>query len=178
MAAGSVVAVLGPVVAFGVQALVQGWQLQHVRSGSMEPFLPVGALAVVEAADPAEVAVGQVVTFVDPAGGDRLVTHRVVEVRRDRDGLRFVTRGDANPGPDPFPVRASDLRGRLRWHAPRLGVALDAARSPLTPALLIAVPGVALVVSEGVAWRRRRRRRQVAGACPACGRPQGALMAA
>ena len=172
VAAGTVLLVLGPVVAFGVHAFVAGWQLQHVRSGSMEPLLPVGSLAVLEPVDPAEVAVGQVITFTDPADGDRLVTHRVVEVREDQDGLRFTTQGDANTGADPLPVRADDLRGHLASHVPHLGVAIDAIQSPAAPFVLIGLPALGLAGSEVVAWRRRRR---WAGACARCHRPAGPI---
>lgn len=168
--AGALLAVLGPVVAFGVHAFLEGWQLQHVRSASMAPFLPVGALAVVEPVDPASIEVGQVITFTDPADRGHLITHRVVAVRHDEDGLRLTTRGDANPGSDPLPVRASDLRGRLGSSVPHLGVAVSAVQEPAAPFVLVGLPAVALAGSELVAWRRRRR---WVGACARCHRVAG-----
>jgi signal peptidase len=49
--------------------------------------------------------VGDVITYTPPAGtGVRSrLTHRIVSVARTRDGERvFQTKGDANPGPDPW----------------------------------------------------------------------------
>lgn len=167
-------AVMAPIVAFGVRAFVDGEQLQHVRSGSMEPFLPVGALAVIEPVDPASVEVGQVLTFVDPADRRRIVTHRVAEVRHDQDGIRITTKGDANRGLDPLPVRARDVRGHLVAQVPHVGRVLDILQSRWAPVLLVGLPALALLATEGLAWRRRRH---WASACSRCRRAHGPVAA-
>jgi signal peptidase len=71
-----------------------------VKSGSMEPTLPVHSLILVHAVRPKDVRVGDIITF-DPPGPTPRVTHRVVE--RERVGgsqWYFRTKGDANPTPD------------------------------------------------------------------------------
>src|SRR6185503_12546364 len=61
------VRVLLPLAAFLVTAWLQGWQLQDVQSGSMEPTYPVGSLLVIEAIDASEVRTGMALVFVDPS---------------------------------------------------------------------------------------------------------------
>ena len=70
-----------------------------VTSGSMEPAMPVHSLIFVKEVRPADVHVGDIITF-DPPGPIGRVTHRVVA--RERSGARwyFQTKGDANPAPD------------------------------------------------------------------------------
>ena len=93
-----------------------------ILTGSMEPELPPGELVVVRPVDPAAVAVGQVVTYQLESGKPAVVTHRVVSVAVTGGGERvFTLQGDANPAPDPDPVRAEQLRGALWYHVPLAG---------------------------------------------------------
>lgn len=70
-----------------------------VASGSMEPSLPVHALAFVTETSASTVREGDIITFTPP-GRPARVTHRVVR-REERDGnWFFVTKGDANPVAD------------------------------------------------------------------------------
>ncbi len=56
--------------ALGVAVYPQlsGGQALAVLSGSMEPGIPVGGMVFTRPVDPAEVTVGQVITFVRPGG--------------------------------------------------------------------------------------------------------------
>lgn len=160
-----VIAVVLPLTTFVVASWLAGWQLQPVLTASMSPTYPVGSLLVVGAIDPSEVREGMAVTFDDPASPGRLVTHRVVRVR-EADGLFFDTKGDANASPDPFPVPARSIRGRVLWHVPVLGYAVDFLQWPRGFILLVVIPAVALGVTEALAWRRRHMRVASAGASP------------
>lgn len=155
------VAVLLPVATFAVACLLLGWKLQPVRSASMEPTYPVGSLLVIEPADASEVRPGMAVTYADPVGGGRLVTHRVVQ-RAPGERVAFLTQGDANAFLDPLPVPAREIRGRVRSHVPGLGSALHALRWPRNAIVLIGLPTLALVVSELVGRSGRRARRLTA----------------
>ena len=152
-----VIAVVLPFTTFVVAAWLAGWRLQPVLTGSMSPTYPEGSLLVVGAIDPSDVRSGMAVTFDDPAQPGRLVTHRVVEVRAD-DALFFDTQGDANAAGDPFPVPARSIRGRVLWHVPLLGYAVDFLQWPRGFVLLVVIPGAALAMTELLAWRRRRPR--------------------
>jgi signal peptidase len=124
----------------------------------MAPTYPVGSLAVVGPVDPSDVRPGMAITFDDPAAPGRLVTHRVVGLAAG-DAPAFRTRGDANWSDDPFPVPARLVRGRVLWHVPLLGHAVDALRWPTGFALLVVLPGLALAAGEVAALPRRRAAR-------------------
>ena len=93
------------------------------------------------------------------------MTHRVVRVRSE-NGLFFVTRGDANASDDAFPVPARSVRGRVLWHVPTLGYAVDFLQWPRGFIILVVIPGLALTAAELLAWRRRRTRVAGMGAPP------------
>jgi len=82
--------------------------LLTVKSGSMEPVLHVGDVIIIEPVNPEDIRVGDVIIFYRP-GTDQLIVHRVV--RTTSQGL--YTRGDANPGIDPWsPVPYENVVGR------------------------------------------------------------------
>lgn len=89
-----------------------------VLSGSMEPTYHVGALIYVEDVDPAEIQVGDPITFVLDEDLN-VATHRVIAI--SEDGEHFTTQGDANDAPDGTPVYYKNLVGRPVFTIPYLG---------------------------------------------------------
>lgn len=82
--------------------------LLTVKSGSMEPILSVGDVIIIEPISRQDLEVGDVVVFYKP-GTDQLIVHRVI--RKTEQGI--YTRGDANPGIDPWsPVPYENVVGR------------------------------------------------------------------
>lgn len=134
-------------------------RLVTVQTGSMAPGMPVGALLVERYEPVAGLQPGTVITFLAPTADARVVTHRVVSVDRP-DGRTVVrTRGDANPGDDPW---EADLLGNRVWVVtatlPVLGRLLDAVRSPAVLGTACTVlPAVFAVSTLRLIWRRTDR---------------------
>ena len=96
-------------VALGLVAT--GHTLLAIRSGSMVPALPVGALAIVAPFAEGEPNPGDIVTY--PLQSGQLVSHRVLR-EFEIDGEPYVvTRGDANDHEDPVAVPERVLTGRV-----------------------------------------------------------------
>lgn len=151
-----VLALLAPVTAFFVTVWSRGWQLQVVESGSMAPYVPVGALVVVETVDASTVQPGSIVVFASAEHPGTTVTHRVVEREETADGPVFTTRGDANASNDANAVPASAVRGRVRFHVPGAGGVIRLLSARGAPFVLVGVPLVLLAASEIRGWLRRR----------------------
>lgn len=87
-----------------------------VKSGSMEPVIQVGDIIITLPVQPSEIRVGPedgdvIVFFKPPYCGDLryLIVHRAIEVTEEG----FITKGDANPLPDPWgPVPPSCIVGK------------------------------------------------------------------
>jgi signal peptidase len=125
-----------------------------VLTGSMDPALPAGSIVVVRPMTPADVRVGDVITYFPRAGEDALLTHRVAGVTSGSDGrISFVTKGDANDAADPVPVTEEQVAGAVWYSVPFVG-ALRAAVDPhlgwLRPFL-----GAVLVVAGSLLMARR-----------------------
>lgn len=174
--------------AFAASTLAPLWfqvrdqRLLLVTSGSMAPAFQAGDAVVIQAIeDPSELRVGQVATFWPP-GGDRLVTHRIVDLRSlpvlvpdpetgdmvprldEATGAPLerpyiVTKGDANETPDPDATPLSRVRGVVLEVHPGWGRVLGWAHSPSGRWTLLAPPLLALAALELVAAAGERRRR-------------------
>ena len=96
-----------------------GLQPFTVLSGSMEPKIHVGSLIYVVDVDPAELQVGDALTF---KHNGNTVTHEIVEIidaESPRDRL-FVTQGLTNNIPD-GQIPVSDIIGKPVFTIPYLG---------------------------------------------------------
>ncbi|MFX0080093.1 MAG: signal peptidase I, partial [Candidatus Hermodarchaeota archaeon] len=78
--------------------------LLAVESGSMEPVFYRGDLVIVRAVDPTTLVVGDIVIYnsssIPGGSGDVPIVHRIIEIQEVGGQLRFITKGDNNPGPD------------------------------------------------------------------------------
>lgn len=90
----------------GLVAWHQGYRLYVVHTGSMTPTLRPGD-AVLDRPAPNAVIPGEIVTFTVHSGPDSVVTHRVNSI----DGDTIKTKGDANPTPDPWTLRLTQVVG-------------------------------------------------------------------
>lgn len=106
--------------------LVFSGRVAIVLSASMEPTMPIGALAVTMPVAPEEVKVGDIIAFAPPWDPDVTVSHRVVEVVTD-NRLSFHTKGDANEDIDPWVMPAEYVTGRVAFNIPYLGYVANSA---------------------------------------------------
>jgi signal peptidase len=126
-----------------------------VLSGSMDPGIPAGSAVVVTRERPGEVRVGQVIVYSIPVGDEHMEVHRVVSVVRTGSNPVVVTKGDANPGPDPWRAELlGDSVWRVRTSVPSLGRAILWMGSPflLLACLVIAVSAFVIVGLRRI-WR-------------------------
>lgn len=160
LSAGVLALVLGLAALVVVVPRLLGGVPLTVLSGSMEPSLPVGSLAVVLPVDPHEVRVGDIVTYLPNPEDPTAVTHRVMAIAHHQDGSRtFTTQGDANAAPD-APVSEEQVRARLAYAVPLLGYVNDALNGEERPVAVYVVVGALLVWALRLwrrAWQDRRR---------------------
>ncbi len=93
-----------------------------VLTSSMEPSLPPGTMIVVKPTPIDDINPGMVLTYQLVSGEPTLVTHRVVQRQQLADGTPvFITQGDANPQPDPDPVKEVQIKGTVWYAIPYIG---------------------------------------------------------
>jgi signal peptidase len=129
-----------------------GYQMLAVRSGSMTPEMAVGSLAVTEHFPAANLQVGDVIAFHPPGQPDIVVTHRIVarEVQQSPGQppvATLITKGDANPAPDPWRLVASGSSELRIAVIPGAGYALTILGDPSGRMAVLIVPALLLAIS-------------------------------
>ena len=120
------------------------FELYLVQSGSMEPAINAGDIVVVKPQP--NYHQRQVITFYDQ--DDRVVTHRILEVRDQAGRTFFLTKGDANEAPDSYLVPREKVIGRLALVLPRMGFVVSFAKTRYGALLLVIVPAVIIIYDE------------------------------
>ena len=102
-----------------------------VLTDSMLPEISSGDLIITKQIDPADVKVGDVISFFDPAGnGSSVVTHRVIEIVTENGETKWRTRGDNNNTED-SEISVGLIKGEVIGHIGGAGAAIRVLKSPL-----------------------------------------------
>jgi signal peptidase I len=135
-----------------------GWQRYAIVSGSMTGTYDRGSLVLDEVVPVGDLRVGDVITYLPPAGSGphHLITHRIAFIGRDSGGARvYRTKGDANATADPWTFRLGGAtQARVRAGVPYVGFLLSALSPRDVRTLVIALPAllIALCALAGL-WR-------------------------
>lgn len=119
-----------------------------VMSGSMEPTIHVGDVVIDRKISPLSARPGDVVTFSDPTGRKRLITHRIRSLHVHGNTVQVVTKGDANNAVERWSVPANGRIGRVELRVWKLGYPLVYAHSRLGLIGMVAVPALLLCLVE------------------------------
>lgn len=92
-----------------------------VASGSMEPHISKGDVAVIEKIDKQydTLKKGQVIAF---KYNNVVVVHRLVNIVEEKGEYFFYTKGDANADPDNFVIRQKEVIGIVNHKIPFIGI--------------------------------------------------------
>lgn len=127
---------------------VFGLKTMVVTSGSMQPFLDPGDVALVRPAIADDVALGDAISFYRP-DGHGLITHRVIDIKVLNGVLYFQTQGDNNLAPDANLTPANALFGIVEGRLPKIGYLLQKVTTDkLIRLLIFGIPVMVIAVQE------------------------------
>ena len=120
-----------------------GYERYVITGASMSGTFERGSLAFADTVPVAELAVGDIITYLPPpdSGITELVTHRIVEIDASGEELVFRTRGDANESDDPWQfVLEEPTQARVEATVPGVGWVFLALADREMRMLIIGVP--------------------------------------
>lgn len=147
-----VLAAIAAIAFFAVGPRTGKYRTLSVLSGSMRPTFDPGDVIVTKPVPLSEVRKGDIITYRIPEDDRRVVTHRVVSIKRT-DGANpvIVTKGDANGSVDPWKAQ---LQGSTAWvmqgRVPKAGYAIHMLRGQ---GLQIASIGALVIFALLALWR-------------------------
>lgn len=152
-----VVAVLAVVVPF-----VTGAQGYNILTDSMRPAYPPGTLVVAKPVEAKDLRIGDVITYQAESGKPTVITHRIIATTLSTNGTRsFTTMGDNNAVADPEPIAEDQIRGRVWYALPWIGM-IASARQNGALGIIIPIAGFALIAYGGylvISWLVQKIRR-------------------
>lgn len=117
--------------------------IRVVKSGSMQPRIPVGSLIITRQIEPNQIKSGNVISFkVD----NEVLTHRVISVSKNNKRVKLETKGDNSISKDPGFISEFDILGKLVLVIPYLGYVLLLFQRPSGWLLIVCVIGEALMI--------------------------------
>jgi signal peptidase len=136
-----------------------------ILTQSMEPLLPPGTLVVDQHVKASDVHLGDVVTYQIAPGQPDVITHRVVGISLNNKGERtFTFKGDNNANPDADPVLAGQIKGRVMYSIPYIGVVSLWMNGPARAFIVPIAAGALFLFSVWMfvggavdKWRKRKR---------------------
>lgn len=116
-----------------------------VASGSMEPKIMAGSVALVKLADSLEIKVNDVIAFSSPHGQKQTILHRVKKISKENGNVTFLTKGDNNNSEDNWEVPAANIQGTMISAIPYLGHISAMVKTPYGFIVLVGIPAAYLL---------------------------------
>lgn len=140
-----------------------GWNTFIVTSGSMEPEIHTGSSVVTDKVHNSLLKVNDVITFIDRSNG--VITHRIIEIVNDGQGVGFKTKGDANKSEDIEIVRPVNILGKVLYSVPFAGYIINYTN---TMQVRLGILVVAIIIAgTQMQWWAFNKKSEPAPAAPA-----------
>ena len=129
------------------KAYLFGYRIYYVSTGSMDPDIPQGSIAIVKKTPPEQLKIGDFISFIspDPNLNGAIITHAIYDIEEGENGPMFTTKGTANPVPDTYKVDADGITGKVVYHSEKLGSVFSALSNRTLLFVLTIVP-LAIIV--------------------------------
>ena len=90
-----------------------------IYSRSMQPELEIGDIAIIKDLDTSKIRSGDIVQYEQE--DNSLIIHRVIEIKKEENSRKFITKGDANNKADPIAVLEPQIKGKAIFKIPMIG---------------------------------------------------------
>lgn len=133
-----------------------GYKPFIVLSGSMEPTIMTGDLAISKVVDDTNnLKVGDIISF--KTADNIVITHRIVEIDKDGTEKIYITKGDNNNEKDSEPVTASMIEGIYVTKINGLGNIAMFIQKPVGFIIVASVPVITIIIAQCYSSRQYKK---------------------
>lgn len=125
--------------------------LYTIVSGSMEPNINIYDVVLSKKVkSPNDIKVGDVITFISTSSISKgmTITHRVIEVTKNENGVAYRTKGDNNISPDTAPAEYNNVIGKVVLRVPQLGRVQSFLGTQGGWLIVIVIPALIIIISD------------------------------
>ncbi len=124
---------------------VFGYKILQVMSGSMTGEFETGDTILIKAVNNEnQLNIGDVVTY--KVEKNTLVTHRIVNITKEKNNIKYTTKGDANNTNDKEKIDFSDIEGKYICKVIIIGKLISIMKNPFGMALIFTIPIIAIIL--------------------------------
>ena len=111
-----------------------GYKNFIILTGSMEPTLNTGDIVFVK--ETTDIKEQDIISF---KVNNSIVTHRIIETKKEENKKLYITKGDANSGIDSKLTSMEEIEGKYVFKIPLIGNVIIFLKSPLGIAILLLI---------------------------------------
>jgi signal peptidase I len=140
--------IVGIMIGYTLLPIKDNYKILVVTSGSMEPDIKTGSLAVIKPSN--EYSVGDIISFSRANSSEKkdLTTHRITEIVEDEGEIYYRTKGDANEAEDRNLISKDQIVGRYYFSIALLGYLIKYLKTLPGLVLIIIIPATIIIYEE------------------------------
>lgn len=110
--------IINLILSFEENTHIFGIYMFNIVSESMEPTLEVNDVVVVQKCESSQLQKGDIITFQQDG---RTISHRILDITKDKNIIKFKTKGDNNEIPDSDLIPESQVYGKVLFSIRKIG---------------------------------------------------------
>ena len=110
--------IINLILSFEENTHILGIYMFNIVSESMEPTFEKDDVVIVKKSDPSILQKSDIITFQQE---DRIISHRIIDIIKINDTIKFRTKGDNNEIADPNFVESGQVYGKMVFTIKKVG---------------------------------------------------------
>ena len=110
--------IINLILSFEENTHILGIYMFNIVSESMEPTLEVNDVVVVQKCESSQLQKGDIITFQQDG---RIISHRILDITKEKNIIKFRTKGDNNEIPDSDLILESQVYGKVLFSIKKIG---------------------------------------------------------
>ena len=110
--------IINLILSFEENTHILGIYMFNIVSESMEPTLEINDVVVVKTCEATQLQKGDIITFQQDG---RIISHRILDITKDKKIIKFRTKGDNNEIPDSDLIPESQVYGKVVFSIKKIG---------------------------------------------------------
>ena len=110
--------IINLILSFEENTHILGIYIFNIVSESMEPTLDINDVVVVQKCEPSQLQIGDIITFQQ---NESIISHRIINITKEKGNLKFQTKGDNNKIPDANLLESEQVYGKVIFTIRKIG---------------------------------------------------------
>lgn len=110
--------IINLILSFEENTHILGIYMFNIVSESMEPTLEINDVVVVKTCEATQLQKGDIITFQQDG---RIISHRILDITKDKKIIKFRTKGDNNEIPDSDLIPEGQVYGKVLFSIKKIG---------------------------------------------------------